>query len=57
MRAGLRTILEHALLDTMYELPSAEHISKVVIDEKVIKGESEPYLIYESAEKQCASAA
>jgi ATP-dependent Clp protease ATP-binding subunit ClpX len=53
---GLRTILEHVLLDTMYELPSAEHVSKVVIDEKVIRGESEPYLIYKSSEKQCASA-
>jgi ATP-dependent Clp protease ATP-binding subunit ClpX len=53
---GLRTILEHVLLDTMYELPSAEHVSKVVIDEKVIRGEAEPYLIYKSGEKQCASA-
>ncbi|MGZ8244337.1 ATP-dependent Clp protease ATP-binding subunit ClpX [Methylomagnum sp.] len=52
---GLRTILEHALLDTMYELPSAEHVSKVVIDEKVIRGETEPYLIYTGGEKQCAS--
>ncbi len=52
---GLRTILEHVLLDTMYELPSAEHVSKVVIDEKVIRGESEPYLIYQSEEKHCAS--
>jgi ATP-dependent Clp protease ATP-binding subunit ClpX len=53
---GLRTILEHVLLDTMYELPSAEHVSKVVIDEKVIRGDSDPYLIYKSGEKQCASA-
>ncbi|MGX2041409.1 ATP-dependent Clp protease ATP-binding subunit ClpX [Methylocaldum sp. MU1018] len=52
---GLRTILEHVLLDTMYELPSAEHVSKVVIDEKVIRGESDPYLIYQTEEKQCAS--
>jgi ATP-dependent Clp protease ATP-binding subunit ClpX len=53
---GLRTILEHVLLDTMYELPSAEHVSKVAIDEKVIRGEAEPYLIYKGGEKQCASA-
>lgn len=52
---GLRTILEHVLLDTMYELPSAEHVSKVVIDEKVIRGESDPYLIYQTEEKHCAS--
>lgn len=49
---GLRTILEHCLLDLMYELPSANNISKVVIDEGVISGESEPYLIYENSEKQ-----
>ncbi|MGY6215457.1 ATP-dependent Clp protease ATP-binding subunit ClpX [Methylolobus aquaticus] len=53
---GLRTILEHVLLDTMYELPSAQHIAKVAIDEKVIKGESEPYTIYKSTERQCAGA-
>ena len=53
---GLRTILEHVLLDTMYELPSADHVSKVVIDEKVIRGETTPYIIYKSGEKHCASA-
>ena len=53
---GLRTILEHILLDTMYELPSTDHISKVVIDEKVVKGENQPYLIYKSEEKQFATA-
>lgn len=53
---GLRTILEHTLLDTMYELPSTDHISKVVVDEKVVKGETQPYLIYRSDEKQVASA-
>ncbi|UZR27285.1 ATP-dependent Clp protease ATP-binding subunit ClpX [Methylococcus mesophilus] len=53
---GLRTIVEHALLDTMYELPSAEDVVKVVIDEKVIRGETEPYLVYRTDEKQCVSA-
>ena len=43
---GLRTILESVLLDTMYELPSLEHVSKVVLDEAVINGSAEPYLIY-----------
>ena len=43
---GLRTILEQVLLDTMYELPSLEHVSKVVIDDAVIEGQAEPYLIY-----------
>ena len=44
---GLRTILEHVLLDIMYDLPSMENVSKVVIDESVIEGESEPYIIYD----------
>lgn len=41
---GLRSILEHALLDTMYELPSTSEIKKVVINEDVINGKSEPVL-------------
>jgi ATP-dependent Clp protease ATP-binding subunit ClpX len=52
---GLRTIVENVLLNTMYELPSADNISKVVVDESVILGESEPYLVYE-VEKKKASA-
>jgi len=43
---GLRTILEQVLLDTMFELPSLEHVSKVVVDDAVIEGQAEPYLIY-----------
>lgn len=49
---GLRSILENVLLDTMYRVPSEDSVSKVVIDESVIKGESEPLLIYESSETQ-----
>jgi ATP-dependent Clp protease ATP-binding subunit ClpX len=48
---GLRSILEAMLLDTMYRIPSEEGVSKVVIDESVIKGESEPMLIYENVEQ------
>lgn len=44
---GLRTILEQTLLDTMYDLPSANDVTKVVIDRAVIDGEAQPYLIYE----------
>ena len=43
---GLRSILEHVLLETMYDLPSLEGVTKVVIDDGVIKGESDPLLIY-----------
>lgn len=48
---GLRSILEQVLLDTMYDLPSMENVSKVVIDEGFINGESGPLLIYENPEK------
>ena len=44
---GLRSIIEHVLLDTMYNLPSMDDVSKVVVSEGVITGESEPLLIYE----------
>jgi len=52
---GLRSIVEAVLLETMYELPSMENVSKVVIDETVIRGESNPILIYDSADKKAAS--
>jgi len=48
---GLRSILESVLLDTMYEVPSLEDVSKVVIDASVITGESEPLLIYSQQEE------
>jgi ATP-dependent Clp protease ATP-binding subunit ClpX len=47
---GLRTILENVLLDTMYELPSMDDVSKVVVDEAVVNGETKPYVMYESEE-------
>ena len=49
---GLRTILEQTLLDTMYDLPSLEDVSKVVIDEAVILGESAPYIIFGGGAEQ-----
>jgi ATP-dependent Clp protease ATP-binding subunit ClpX len=48
---GLRSILESVLLETMYKIPSEDNVSKVVIDESVIKGESEPLLVYHSTEQ------
>ena len=47
---GLRTILEQVLLDTMYDLPSLEDATKVVVDESVIQGESAPYIIFGGSE-------
>jgi len=52
---GLRTIVENVLLNTMYDLPSEEDICKVVIDENVIRGESEPILVYNSDLKKASS--
>ena len=46
---GLRTIIEQVLLDTMYDLPSMTNVSKIVVDEAVINGTAEPYLIYEGS--------
>ena len=43
---GLRSIIEQALLDIMFELPSMQNVSKVVIDEATINGEGKPILIY-----------
>ncbi len=47
---GLRSILEEILLDTMFEIPSVKNVSKVVVDESVIKGDTQPMMIYRSDE-------
>ncbi len=52
---GLRTILERALLDTMYELPALENVHKVVVDDKVIRGESRPYIVFDQVERPRAA--
>jgi len=43
---GLRSILESALLDTMYELPTQGNIKRVVLDEATIDGQAKPLLVY-----------
>jgi ATP-dependent Clp protease ATP-binding subunit ClpX len=53
---GLRSILEHALLDLMYELPSLKNLSKVIVDAGVIEHTSEPILIYQDAQKRVENA-
>src|SRR6516164_3094322 len=52
---GLRSILEQALLDVMYELPTMKGVSKVIIDDNVIDGDGKPLLIYEDAPKVAGS--
>ena len=44
---GLRSIMESALIETMYELPSIEGINKVVVDSSVITEGSRPLYVYE----------
>jgi len=53
---GLRSILEHTLLDTMFDLPSLTDVSKVVVDDGVINGESKPLLIYSDSGRLAGSA-
>ncbi len=47
---GLRSIMENALLETMYDLPSVEGVSKVVIEEKTITEDQKPLLVYKNDE-------
>ncbi|TCV87363.1 ATP-dependent Clp protease ATP-binding subunit ClpX [Sulfurirhabdus autotrophica] len=53
---GLRSIIEHALLDTMFDLPSLSNVSKVVLDDSVIDAEGKPLLIYADKPKAAESA-
>jgi len=52
---GLRSILEQALLETMFNLPSMENVTKVVIDEGAISGDAQPLLIYADKPKLAGS--
>lgn len=48
---GLRSILEHALLDIMFDLPSMENVSKVVLDSNGTSGEIKPIVMYADTPK------
>jgi ATP-dependent Clp protease ATP-binding subunit ClpX len=43
---GLRSIIEHVLLDTMFDLPTLQNVSKVVVNEDCISADNRPLLIY-----------
>jgi ATP-dependent Clp protease ATP-binding subunit ClpX len=49
---GLRSIMEQALIDTMYELPSTSNVERVVVDESTIEENKPPLLVYREAAKQ-----
>ena len=57
---GLRGVIERAMLDIMYEIPSKPNVKQVIIDDKVITGGGEPKIVYkdgtESADKSAESA-
>ena len=44
---GLRSILEKALLETMFELPSMNDVTKVTVDSSVIEHSSQPLYVFE----------
>tara|TARA_B100001027_G_scaffold160980_1_gene113776 strand:- start:1366 stop:2631 length:1266 start_codon:yes stop_codon:yes gene_type:complete len=48
---GLRSILENVLLKTMFELPSMENISEVIVDMASVKGESQPIIVHSKTNK------
>jgi len=52
---GLRSILEHTLLNTMFDLPSLENVVKVAVDESTITSDAPPLLIYSDQLKVAGS--
>lgn len=52
---GLRSILEGVLLDTMYELPAMDGVSRVVVNAEVITGKTQPLLVPADPEQQAAA--
>jgi ATP-dependent Clp protease ATP-binding subunit ClpX len=53
---GLRSIMEHALLEIMFDLPSLPNLSKVVVDDGVVRGDTPPILIYSDQPRVAESA-
>ena len=49
---GLRSILENALIDTMFDLPSLGNVEKVVVEEATIDDNKPPILVYREVAKQ-----
>ena len=52
---GLRSIVEQALLGTMYELPSQKNVKRVILDENAVVGGGAPLLIYAEEEAEQTS--
>ena len=52
----LNLILEGILLESMYAIPSTPDVAKIVVDESVVRGDSEPLLVYETPSAAAAGA-
>jgi ATP-dependent Clp protease ATP-binding subunit ClpX len=52
---GLRSIMEHALIDTMFELPTMDGVAKVVVDEHIIEDGAKPLLVYREQAKKASA--
>ena len=52
---GLRSIIEYLLLKTMFKLPTMEDVAQVIVDQSVVKNNSEPLIIH--AKSKTTSAA
>ena len=48
----MRSILEQALIDTMFDLPNASNVEKVVLDESTINDNKAPLLVYRDVAKK-----
>jgi ATP-dependent Clp protease ATP-binding subunit ClpX len=51
---GLRSIMEHVLIDTMFDLPTLDGVAKVVVDEHNVEDGSKPLLVYREQAKASA---
>ncbi len=51
---GLRSVMEGAMLDVMYELPSDEHAVECLINEQVISEGEYPVILYDAETKKTA---
>jgi ATP-dependent Clp protease ATP-binding subunit ClpX len=51
---GLRSILERAMLDVMYDIPSVENIAEVIINEECIAEDKSPVIVYRNEEKEAS---
>ena len=49
---GLRSILEHSLIDTMFDLPNQSNVEKVVVEEATIVDRKSPLLVYREEAKK-----